>query len=278
MKKAKFYLLIFLVLSLFLVIPTVFADIPTPTPIATPIATPTDTPTPTPTDTPTATPTSSPTTTPTATPTAIPTATPTAIPTATPMATPTPMPPFVVPASVFPGVLSGTSDPFIFNSIDLDLRHNQALVATTNLNIIDNRGDGEGWSFNMSATDFFSDPIIDPTSDNKATIIVKIPVNSLTYSLIPISVLAGQPINNINGPLINTNGIIGSESQVLIHALPGYGMGSYFTTLNLALNLPKTVTIDSITGSGSKYHINDTIGAVSTTYKTTITLTTSSGL
>ncbi|MFD0587879.1 hypothetical protein ACFQZE_07675 [Paenibacillus sp. GCM10027627] len=175
------------------------------------------------------------------------------------------------------GNLEFSVSPSSFLSVDLD---NNAVMQTTAAStsvVTDNTGGARGWSVKMSATDFTSQPLADPSSGGAATFVLKIPASFVSVNVGTISHTAGQPIHATHGPIARAI-TLSSATQTFVSANPGFGSGSYSVPLSYTLTIPKTLEITSQTGTGSKFAVGDFVGTRSGQYFATINFTIGTGL
>lgn len=176
--------------------------------------------------------------------------------------------------SIVGGSLNVTPAPITFNSVTLDLSANQTSVATSVLNVSDDRGSGAGWSVSLAITDFQSNAIANPSNVSE-TISVAIPKEQVDVTVNNIVTVAGQQANGTDGPVGDTKTLSGSP-QSIINSSPGFGMGSYTADMNFTINIPKTVKV--VTDSAGTYGVGADIGTMATTYTSTFTFTNTAGL
>jgi len=179
--------------------------------------------------------------------------------------------------SVAGGSLTITNTPLTFQSITLNLSASQTSTASTTLSAQDDRGTGAGWSITLSATDFVSDSIADP-SGGSGNVTVKIPITAVSFTVGSVSSSMGQAIDPTYGPKATTSGTLSTSAQRLLNASPGYGMGAYTATADFMLTLPKTTTVNTVSGTGSKYTVGTTVGVIASTYTSTFTFTSAAGI
>jgi hypothetical protein len=87
----------------------------------------------------------------------------------------------------------------------------------------------------------------------------------------------GQSINATYGPT-KSSITLSSSPQSILNASPGFGMGGYTLPMTFSITIPKTVSIQSKSGTGSKYNVGDFIGTPVGTYTSTITYMTGVGI
>ncbi|THF74392.1 WxL domain-containing protein [Cohnella fermenti] len=178
--------------------------------------------------------------------------------------------------SIVAGANTSAQTAISFSPVTFDLHADQLSTASNGITVEDSRGSGAGWSVSVSATDFVSDPLQDPTASGTYT--VKIPASAVSVIVAtPIVALSGQAVDPTYGPLAS-NGTLSAAPLKLMYAAPGYGMGVYTTGVSYSLAVPKTVTVASVSNGASKYKENDMIGTVATTYTATLTFTLGSGV
>lgn len=178
----------------------------------------------------------------------------------------------VVGGSLTFSTLPGSFDQIQINNEWAQLNTRMVGFAT----IVDDTASGNGWSFKTSASDFYSEPLNDPSSDG-GTYVLKIPSSLVTLEISNLVVKSGQAIDPTYGP-IATNISLSNSSQTLIKADPGFGMGSYQFNTNYTLAIPKTLEIVSQTGTGSKFSVGDFVGTREGKYTSTLNFTAGNGL
>ncbi|MFD0588478.1 WxL domain-containing protein [Paenibacillus sp. GCM10027627] len=165
----------------------------------------------------------------------------------------------------------------LFLDVNLD---NEAVMTTTNtstVRITDNRGNGEGWAVKISATDFLSASLPDPSSGGTASFVLKIPVSNLRLASATVQHVSGQPIHATYGPVASSF-TISNASQTAVRAQTGFGMGAYNVPINYSLTIPKSLEIVSQSGTGSKLTTGEYVGTRSGHYTATLNFTIGTGL
>lgn len=160
---------------------------------------------------------------------------------------------------------------------DVIFGYDKQLVTNGNniLLVDDSRISGSGWDIKIKSTDF-TQTLKDPTGGS-GNITLKFPSSSLEVVPGDIEVIEGQEVYNNLGPYVQ-NLTLSNIGQSLVTAKEGFGMGKYSVPLNFKLTVPKLVTIEDISGSGSKYTKGEIIGLMEGTYTSTITYIIGSGL
>lgn len=183
-------------------------------------------------------------------------------------------------ASITSGVMNMSYTPITFAPVQLNSTVNQTINGTSNISVTDDRGTGGGWAIKLSVTEFISDSIADLSSGGTGQMVVKLPANSLIVTLSNKTLVSGQGIDAINGPLIPSLPLTMTtgSNPMLMAASPGFGMGSYKADAVFSVTVPKTVEVVSFTGSGSKYTVGAAIGTIATTYRSTFTFSTVVGI
>lgn len=166
---------------------------------------------------------------------------------------------------ILPGELSFSAISGSFIDVKLTNSGIMETVATTTALISDETGSAEGWSLKISATNFISDDLNDPSSEGQATYGLMIPISSLRLETSSVRHVAGQEIHPVHGPVARSFTVSGS-SQTVVHSDPGYGSGSFEVRINYALVIPKTLQIVRQSGTGSKLNVGDYVGARSGVY------------
>ncbi|RJX39108.1 hypothetical protein D3P09_16575 [Paenibacillus pinisoli] len=163
--------------------------------------------------------------------------------------------------------------------MDVQLNHQTTMTTTmtTTANITDNRGNGEGWAVKISATDFFSQDLADPSSAGKASLVLKLPVSNLQLETSSVNLVSGQPVDATYGPAASSF-TASNFSQTVVRAQPGFGMGSYNVPIRYTLLVPKTLEIISLTGTDSKFKVGDYVGTREGYYTATLNFTIGTGL
>jgi len=176
------------------------------------------------------------------------------------------------------GTLAQSVSPIAFSEVVISNSNSMTSTASSTLTTSDNRGSGAGWSVTLSITSFISNIIPDPSGGN-GNLTVEIPPSACMLNVGSTSLLSGQEIHGIYGPKGNESTItLANSPQVIVNASPGYGMGIYTNTLTFTLTLPKLTQVKTLTGTGSKYTIGETVGTIASTYTSTFTFTTSTGV
>ncbi|GKU77612.1 WxL domain-containing protein [Paenibacillus sp. L3-i20] len=179
------------------------------------------------------------------------------------------------------GVLSGELEfstiSGSFLNVDLDNEAVMRTNTTSTVRISDNRGTGAGWAVKISATDFLSASLPDPSSAGNASFVLKIPISSLSLESSNIDYVSGQPIDPVNGPLA-ASFTVSNASQTVVRAQPGFGMGAYNVPIHYTLVLPKALEIASQSGTGSKFSTGQLVGTRAGFYTATLNFTIGEGL
>lgn len=177
--------------------------------------------------------------------------------------------------SVVAGTNTQTQTAVTFSAVNLDVLQNQVSTASNTITITDNRGNANGWSVLLAASNFVSGSLTDPTASGTYT--VSIPASAVSVSLTSPTLVQGQAIHATHGPKVS--GItLSNTPTAIVNASPGFGMGSYTTNATYTLTVPKTVTVASRSNASSKYAVGDTVGIVATTYTGTLTFTLGAGI
>lgn len=171
----------------------------------------------------------------------------------------------VTSVGVTGGDLKFTPDSILFSSVKINQGVITNSTATSKAEVNDERGNGGGFVIQAAGAPFYSEALIDPSSGGSATVIVEIPVNAMSLTVGAPNVLSGQPVDATYGPLSN-NITMSTSAQTIFVAQAGYGMGHYEVDLGFNLIVPKTGTVASVTGTGSKYEAGDVIGIPAGTY------------
>jgi hypothetical protein len=180
--------------------------------------------------------------------------------------------------SVTAGSLGYTPSTVSFSGIAINNAVVQTSTGSSTLNVTDNRGSGAGWSVTLAITDLTSGAVTDVTSSGgTGTYVVKIPASAVSIVTGAFSVSAGQAIDATYGP-VGYSKTLSTTAQSIANASPGFGAGIYSSTLNYTLTFPKTVSIVSMTGTGSKYIVGSTVGLPASTYSSTFTYTSAAGI
>jgi hypothetical protein len=180
--------------------------------------------------------------------------------------------------NVTAGSLGYTPSTVSFSGIAINNAVVQTSTGSSTLNVTDNRGSGAGWSVTLAITDLTSGAVTDVTSSGgTGTYVVKIPASAVSIVTGAFSVSAGQAIDATYGP-VGYSKVLSTTSQSIANASPGFGAGIYSSTLNYTLTFPKTVSIVSMTGTGSKYIVGSTVGLPASTYSSTFTYTSAAGI
>lgn len=179
-------------------------------------------------------------------------------------------------ATIIGGSLTATSTPMTFSDVTLDLLVNQTSTAIGGIQIDDERGNAQGWSYSVSATDFVS-TFADP-SDNSGDLTVAIPISAMKTIPTLLSEVAGQAVDPTYGPLLGSSITMSTTPQSFINASSGYGMGSYAAEMTFILTIPKTIPVVETTAAGSKYTAGDVVGIFAGTYTSTFAFTAGAGL
>ncbi|RJX38394.1 hypothetical protein D3P09_20315 [Paenibacillus pinisoli] len=150
-------------------------------------------------------------------------------------------------------------------------------VATTTAAITDDTGRAEGWNLKISATNFISDELNDPSSEGQAAYALMIPISAMKLETSSVNHVAGQQVHPVHGPVAHSITVSGS-SQTIVKADPGFGSGSYQVVIGYRLVIPKTLQIVSQSGTGSKFKVGDYVGARSSIYTATLNFSAGTGL
>jgi len=164
-----------------------------------------------------------------------------------------------------------------FMDVQLDHQTTMTTTMTTTANITDNRGNGEGWAVKISATDFISQDLADPSSAGKASFVLKLPVTYLQLESSSVNLVSGQPVDATYGPVASSF-TASNFSQTVVRAQPGFGMGSYNVPIRYTLQVPKTLEIIGQTGTDSKFNVGDYVGTREGYYTATLNFTIGTGL
>jgi hypothetical protein len=182
-----------------------------------------------------------------------------------------------VNTQILGGDLEFTTSPLTLTSVTINNSATLTATGSSTITTSDNTGEGDGWDVRVSGTSFISSLLPDPTSGGTGQYQLEIPISELSLVAGSVVLVNGQSINPIEGPIAASVTLSGS-AQSIFTAATGFGMGSYNVPVDFSLNVPKTVKILTLAGTGSTYTVGDEIGTVATTYVSTITYTIGSGI
>lgn len=180
--------------------------------------------------------------------------------------------------SLVGGNIQMTAQPVIFDTKQISSDDWKGVAVSSSVTLTDDTGRGDGWSISLSAEDFKSPELPDPSSGGNGTYVLSFPNSSVEVRAARVYANSGQEVDPTHGPLAK-GFFLSSSPQTLLSADPGFGMGDYETSPTFALtSVPKTVTVAQLSGSGSSYEVGDSVGAVATTYTSVLTYTLATGI
>ncbi|MCM3130225.1 MULTISPECIES: hypothetical protein [unclassified Paenibacillus] len=179
--------------------------------------------------------------------------------------------------SLVGGQLTFSADPIIFAPKVINSNEWKGATVSSKIYLTDDTGRGDGWTLTLSAEDFYSQPLTDPSSGGNGTYVLSYPASSVEVRSGEVLVSIGQEVDPTHGPL-SSSFHLSSTPQTIFSAHPGFGMGDYEVIPTFWINTPKTVTVSQLNGEGSSYQVGDTIGAVATTYTSKLTYTLANGI
>ncbi|MEK5061048.1 hypothetical protein BK126_26400 [Paenibacillus sp. FSL H7-0326] len=157
------------------------------------------------------------------------------------------------------GSLQFTQTRLSFNDITLSSRDNLKSQAVSTIRAIDDRGNGAGWTYSLSATDFVT------TMDGQE---FRLPASVVQFSTILKNTISGVPIDFTQGGELAQNKVLSSVPSTIVSADVGKGQGAYDFEVNYTLSLPKTIA----NSEGKE------IGVIAGTYRSVFTYTATSGI
>ncbi|MFX3643369.1 MAG: hypothetical protein ACE3L7_32755 [Candidatus Pristimantibacillus sp.] len=161
------------------------------------------------------------------------------------------------------GSLQVTQTKLQFSDVTLKVRDQQKSFASSLTHVIDNRGNGAGYGYSVSATDFETEVTI-----NGQTQKFKIPASSIRFTTTLKDTITGVPVDfSTNGVLAN-NEVLSDTPRTMFKVDPGFGQGAYDFQVDYVLNLPQKIQ----SADGKE------IGVMAGTYKAKFTYTATSGI
>ncbi|MBD7970276.1 WxL domain-containing protein [Paenibacillus gallinarum] len=138
-------------------------------------------------------------------------------------------------------------------------KSNQTSKATTKVKAVDSRGNGSGWTYSVSATDF-----VTTMGEEQFTL----PISTVKYSATVVDTISGVPLDFTSGGEIAQNKVLSNQPGVVLSVEPGKGQGAYEFEVAYNLTLPKTIR----NTQGKE------IGVVAGKYQSVFTYTATSGI
>ncbi|MEW4426046.1 hypothetical protein AB1I68_00965 [Paenibacillus pabuli] len=157
------------------------------------------------------------------------------------------------------GNLLVTQSSLKFTDITLAVRQQQKSQAVVTSRVIDDRGNGNGWTVSQSATDFVT------TIDGKD---FYIPIDAVKVTANLKNTISGIPLDFTNGGHLAKDQVLSNQSTPIFSADVSTGQGAYDFELQYTLSLPQII----------KAADGKEIGVVAGTYKSTFTTTATSGI
>ncbi|MEK4529851.1 hypothetical protein NST38_31080 [Paenibacillus sp. FSL H8-0104] len=157
------------------------------------------------------------------------------------------------------GNLLVTQSKLDFSDITLAVRQQQKSQAVVTSRVIDNRGNGHGWSVSQSATDFV-------TTINGVN--YYIPIDSVKVTATLKNTISGIPLDFTHGGHLAKDQALSHQATPIFSADVSTGQGAYDFELLYSLSLPQIIKA----GDGKE------IGVIAGTYRSTITTTATSGI
>ncbi|MEK4277704.1 hypothetical protein [Paenibacillus sp. FSL R7-0026] len=157
------------------------------------------------------------------------------------------------------GNLLVTQSSLNFSDITLAVRQQQKSQATVTSRVIDDRGNGNGWTVSQSATDFVT------TIDG---VDFYIPIDAVKVSASLKNTISGIPLDFAQGGHLAKDQVLSNQATPIFSADVSTGQGAYDFELQYTLSLPQIIK-----ATGGKE-----IGVVSGTYRSTIITTATSGI
>lgn len=157
------------------------------------------------------------------------------------------------------GNLLVTQSKLNFADINLAVRQQQKSQAVVTTRVIDDRGNGNGWTISQAATDFAT------TIDGKE---FYIPIDAVKVTASLKNTISGIPLDFTNGGHLAKDQVLSHQSTPIFSADVSTGQGAYDFELQYSLSLPQII----------KAADGKEIGVVAGTYRSTITTTATSGI
>lgn len=157
------------------------------------------------------------------------------------------------------GNLLVTQSNLKFTDITLAVRQQQKSQAIVTSRVIDDRGNGNGWTVSQAATDFVT------TIDGED---FYIPIDAVKVTASLKNTISGIPLDFTNGGHLAKDQVLSHQSTPIFSADVSTGQGAYDFELHYSLSLPQI--IKAVDGKE--------IGVVAGTYRSTITTTATSGI
>ena len=157
------------------------------------------------------------------------------------------------------GNLVVTQSKLNFTDITLAVRQQQKSQAAATTRVIDDRGNGGGWTISQSGTDFVT------TMDGQE---FYIPIDAVRVTATLKNTISGIPLDFTQGGHIAQDQVLSHQSTTLFSADVSTGQGAYDFDLQYTLSLPQIIK----TKDGKE------IGVVAGTYRSTFTTTATSGI
>ncbi|MGV2967139.1 hypothetical protein [Paenibacillus sp. AGC30] len=146
-----------------------------------------------------------------------------------------------------------------FTDITLAVRQQQKSQAIVTSRVIDDRGNGNGWTVSQAATDFVT------TIDGKD---FYIPIDAVKVTASLKNTISGIPLDFTNGGHLAKDQVLSHQSTPIFSAAVSTGQGAYDFELNYSLSLPQIIKAED----------GKEIGVIAGTYRSTITTTATSGI
>ncbi|KQY90990.1 hypothetical protein ASD24_24655 [Paenibacillus sp. Root52] len=157
------------------------------------------------------------------------------------------------------GSLMVTQSKINFSDITLAVRQQQTSQAVVTSRVVDDRGNGSGWTVSQSGTDFVT------TLDGKE---FYIPIDAVKVTATLKSTISGLPIDFTHSGHLASNQVLSHQSTPIFSADVTSGQGAYDFELQYTLSLPQVI----------KATDGKEIGVVAGTYRSTVTTTATSGI
>jgi hypothetical protein len=157
------------------------------------------------------------------------------------------------------GNLLVTQSKLNFTDITLAVRQKQKSQAVVSTRVIDDRGNGNGWTVSQAATDFV-------TTFNGKDFYIPIDAVRVTASL--KNTISGIPLDFTHGGHLAKDQVLSHQATPILSADVSTGQGAYDFELQYTLSLPQVIK----SADGKE------IGVVAGTYRSTITTTATSGI
>lgn len=161
------------------------------------------------------------------------------------------------------GSIQVTQTKLQFSDVTLKVSDQQKSFASSLTHVIDDRGNGAGYGYSVSATDFETEVTI-----NGQTQKFRIPASSIRFTTSLKDTITGVPIDFTTNGVLANNEVLSDTPRTMFKVDPGFGQGAYDFQVNYVLNLPQKIKNDD----------GKDIGIIAGTYKATFRYTLTSGI